>query len=448
MKHKNHISYKYYVKGELEITSPLIIASGNDEIADLQCIRDKDGKLFIPATTIAGNIRDYLNRHFKNDNLINLIFGSDNDQSEQSMFIFYDAELINVPNLCVRDGVALDDWNKTVKEKSKYDYEVINPETTFLFRMEVNVREKSPKNKEDIEAIILKVISTLCRENIRLGAKTRRGFGKIKLINQEFLKIDIVNEKDKWINFDWQKSSFDSNLNQDENNSELFNNVYNTKITADFDIPNSLIIRTYNTDPKDVDSVSISYKLGNDNIYLIPGTSWNGALRHSLLNIGRELDKYSEMNELIYNFFGFAGNKQKNKKAIRSKVIIEESKIRNPKAKKYVRNKIDRFTGGVVESALFDEKPIYAAKVTLNCEINDPQDYEIGMLILAIMELQNGFQSVGGGTNVGRGRLTGSEVNISTQDKLNLLSESDKSKYLNALATALNTTGGNDAKPE
>ncbi|MDD4157085.1 MAG: RAMP superfamily CRISPR-associated protein, partial [Candidatus Cloacimonetes bacterium] len=75
MKHKNHISYKYYVKGELEITSPLIIASGNDEIADLQCIRDKDGKLFIPATTIAGNIRDYLNRHFKNDNLINLIFG-------------------------------------------------------------------------------------------------------------------------------------------------------------------------------------------------------------------------------------------------------------------------------------------------------------------------------------------------------------------------------------
>ena len=141
------------------------------------------------------------------------------------------------------------------------------------------------------------------------------------------------------------------------------------------------------------------------------------------------------MLELIKNTFGWVDDKNKSKEAIPSKVVIDESKIEGGKLLPYVRNKVDRFTGGVVNSALFDEKPVYRGNVTLNCELRNPQDYEKGLLILAIKELQNGIQTVGGGSNIGRGRL---------EEKGHFgISEDDQQTYLDALAKELNKKGDN-----
>ena len=57
------------------------------------------------------------------------------------------------------------------------------------------------------------------------------------------------------------------------------------------------------------------------------------------------------------------------------------------------------------------------------------------MLILAVKELQNGLQTVGGGSNIGRGRLAGSSPVIPEK------SEKSEQDYLDALAKELNKSG-------
>ncbi len=427
-KRENHIQYRYYVKGKLELLSPVIIASGEDEIADLQIIRDWNGNIIIPGTTMAGNIRHLLQEKIKvqekikDNKLIDIYFGSDGEDSGHSLFSFFDATALSV-STDVRDGIKLDNLTKTTEDKSKYDYEIINNSSSFEFRMEAVSR----KNSDNIivETILSEIINILEKNELRIGAKTSRGFGKVKLTETKCLKLEMAEDEDKkkWINFSWDtlnsKDKFEAKKN-------VFGKINNFKISTDFIIPDSLIIKSYSTDPNDVDSVSLT----SNGKPIVSGTSWNGAIRHALENAGRELGKYKEMLKLICETFGWVDDKSRDKSAMPSKVIIDESIIKDGTMIPYVRNKVDRFTGGVVNSALFDEKPVYGGWVQLNCEIKNAEDYEKGMLILAIKELQNGIQTVGGGSNIGRGRLE-------EKDSINI-SDADQEKYLNALAVELN----------
>ena len=421
---RNNVTDRYYIKGEIKLLSPMIIGSGGNEVADLQIIRDWNDKIFIPATTIAGNIRHFLEKKLKNKDKLEKYFGSKDEKSGHSLFSFFDATELSV-STDIRDGVKLDNLTKTTEDGSKYDYEIINKGSTFNFRMEIVAREKT--NNGELEAIASKITSALECEELRIGAKTSRGFGRIKLSNTKIQKIDIINERQKWIDFSWD--NVDSNFTLHDI-SEMFSNINPFHITAEFLIPDSLIIKSYSTDPNDVDAVSLT----SNGEPIISGTSWNGAIRHSLENVGREIGKHKEMLKLIKQTFGWVDDKNKTKSAVPSRVIIDESIIENSKSLTYVRNKVDRFTGGVVDGALFDEKPVYGGTVTLRCELPaDAKDYEKGMLVLAIKELQNGIQTVGGGGNIGRGRLNGGSF---------IISKDEDSKFLNALANKLN--GGED----
>jgi CRISPR/Cas system CSM-associated protein Csm3 (group 7 of RAMP superfamily) len=423
-KRKNHIQYRYYVKGKLKILSPLIIASGEDELADLQLIRDWDGNIIIPGTTLAGNIRHLLQEKIKDKKIMDQYFGSEAENSGHSLFSFFDASALSV-DTDIRDGVKLDNLTKTTKDKSKYDYEIINTGSVFEFRMEAVSR----KNSDNIivEAILSEIIELLEKSVLRIGAKTSRGFGRIQLAQTKTLKLEMAKDQDKqkWINFSWN----DLNTKDEfKTRKDLFDEINNFKISATFTIPDSLIIKSYSTEPDDVDSVSLT----SNEKTVVSGTSWNGAIRHALENAGRELGKHEEMLKLIHKTFGWVDDENRNKKAVPSKVIIEENTIEDSIMIPYIRNKVDRFTGGVVESALFDEKSVYGGSVQLNCEIKNAEDFEKGMLILAIKELQNGIQTVGGGSNIGRGRLE-------TKDPVNI-SDEDQQRYLDALAVELNNT--------
>ncbi len=419
-KRNNHITHRYYILGELELLSPMVIASGENEKADLQIIRDWDNNIFIPATTIAGNIKHLLVKTIKNEGKLWNCWGN-SENSGHSLFSFYDAIGNNIKT-DIRDGVKLDDITKTTEDGSKYDYEIINTGSEFNFRMTAVAREKT--NKQELENILSQIIKILESENLRIGAKTSRGFGKVKLLNTKILKLDMSNENDKqkWIDFKWEELDSEDKL---DNSLGLFDKINNFKIRADFVIPDSLIIKSYSKSPSGPDSVSLTL---NDRP-IVSGTSWNGAIRQALLNIGKDLEKEEQMKKLLENTFGWVDDKSQSKNAIPSKVIIEESIIENGKLLPYVRNKVDRFTGGVVDGALFDEVPVYGGELTLNCEMEKAKDYEIGMIILAIKEFENGIQTVGGGANIGRGRLE--------LKSLNIIKEEEK-KYLNALAKKLN----------
>jgi len=113
---------------------------------------------------------------------------------------------------------------------------------------------------------------------------------------------------------------------------------------------------------------------------------------------------------LTNDLFGYVKEDKKDAKA--SRIIIRESLIDGGELLTYTRNKVDRFTGGVVDSALFDEMPHYHGKVKLNIAIKKPEKWEIGLILLALKDMGNGIQPVGGGANIGRGILKAQKISI------------------------------------
>jgi len=424
----NNVKNRYYIQGKLELLSPMIVGSGENEKADIQAIRDWNGNLIIPGTTLAGNIRHSLVER-SSENIVDKYFGSNEQNSGHSLFSFFDAETNEKDITDIRDGVRLDNLTKTTADKSKYDYEIVNEGSVFNFRMEAVMRAET--NKSELKSVLSEIIDILENGHLCIGAKTSRGFGKVKLNDTKIQEIDIVNDQAKWIDYSWGNLENNFEPKRDPN---LFTEEKNDPFSVEFTIPNSLIIKSYSADPNDVDSSMLT----SNGKPIISGPSWNGAIRHALKHVGRELGKQKEMQKLIRNTFGwvylednkFEGHVKGD--VIPSKVTIDESKIEDGEMIPYTRNKVDRFTGGVVDGALFDEKPVYGGKVNLNMEIKNAKDYEKGMVILALKELQNGIQTVGGGSNIGRGRLENNQETFTDDD----------TTYLSALAEKLNSEGG------
>ena len=106
---------------------------------------------------------------------------------------------------------------------------------------------------------------------------------------------------------------------------------------------------------------------------------------------------------MIDYLFGYVN--EKNKDEIFSSRIIFDESMDNEQTKlvKIMRTKIDRFTGGACNTGLFEEKVAVGGSHQLNIMIKDAKDYEIGLLILVIKDIENGFLAIGGETNIGRG---------------------------------------------
>jgi CRISPR/Cas system CSM-associated protein Csm3 (group 7 of RAMP superfamily) len=151
---------------------------------------------------------------------------------------------------------------------------------------------------------------------------------------------------------------------------------------------------------------------------ILSGTSLAGVLRHRAERIVKTL-QYSfnqepECNqepEIIKCLFGDV----QGDKAQASRLVVRETEIKN--ATELVQNRIaiDRFTGGAYHGALFDEQPIFGSDetiVTIELELRNPKEYEIGLLLLLLKDLWTSDLPVGGESSIGRGRLQGKNATL------------------------------------
>jgi hypothetical protein len=113
--------------------------------------------------------------------------------------------------------------------------------------------------------------------------------------------------------------------------------------------------------------------------------------------------------------------REDSKNARASRVSICESEIEKAQALVMTRVKIDRFTGGSFESALFSEQPAIGSadtRVTLRLTLRSPQPAELGLLLLLLKDLWTGDLPIGGESGVGRGRLKGMEATLDYNHKI------------------------------
>ncbi|MDW7973031.1 MAG: RAMP superfamily CRISPR-associated protein [Thermodesulfovibrio sp.] len=430
------------LKGEIELISPAIVGSGKSDTADLEVIKDSNGVPYIPATSFAGVLRHKIKNFNIPRKTLEKIWGLSvalsHQDLRQSSIIISDLLPKGTPSLSIRDGVKIDRKRGIAEDKAKFDYEVVDAGALFDLKIEV------PLNGEDDELkkrLLSTYVEMLKNDLIRVGAKTNSGFGKIRLKDYKFYHFNFK-EKDHVIAwFRYLKTNELPNT-QELTIEPIPFNEKKFELTAYFTIKNSLIVRDYSIDPNSPDMVHIK----SNKKPVLPGTSIKGAIRARAERIVKTL---GIENSVIEDLFGDAGKDVSEPK--RGRISIDETYIDGYTEEVQTRIKIDRFTGGTIEGALFETKPLFSTKeereFQIKITIQDYKDHEVGLILLVLKDLFTGDLPIGGEKSIGRGVLSGKRVSLLIDgEKIDFTKPEELSKEkiekLQRYVSELNKMGG------
>lgn len=386
---KNKITKKIYYRITFRLASALSVGSGENQYSDSDIVRDSAGEPFVPGSSLAGIYRSLLNPEDAKS-----YFGTarDGEQGVGSKVLVYDASLCSREDRIsyrsvIRDCVGLDEW-KTGKSGCKFDFEVVEPGAEFVTYLEQNCEAEDRDICEELAAAWMK-------HQIHIGRKTMRGLGSVgdTTVCRRSFNLEEEDGLDAWLSFDMYEE-------EDWKGTELTDQDVQ-KGRADSSVvlelalrqKGGISIRRYTTKVStgeaqpDAEQMTCILSEDGTEVPYIPGTSWAGAFRHHMERLVPGCTKAC---------FGSCER--------RSDVRFSESFIEGASAKVLTRNAVDRFTGGVIENALFTEKMWYGGKTQLRIEI--PTGTEEGFkqaLAAALTDLHMGVLSVGGLTAVGRG---------------------------------------------
>ena len=407
------VMQKIVLTGTLQLNSPLIIGSGTEtesrtNEADLHILKNKQEKPFIPGTSLAGVLRDWLagNNPAASDKLFGFVTQNDAGMNDiQSAVAVSDVVLDNAM-IVVRDGVSIDGYTGTGIKGAKYDYEAVERGATGNFSMVVTIRAYQEKNIPELNTLIEQIADRLFT-GIRIGALTAKGFG---LVTVPDIIVNYYNFRDKnsvtsWLLKQSSKKQYFGKLAEEETGNAFV-------VDGDFELLTSLLLRDQNVNEKSGDTKLNAVPMKSKGDYLIPGTSLKGVLRHQAEKI---LSVLGKPESLLYNLMGYSVENESRK----SRFIVNEVYFKNGVIEKdQTRNRIDRFTGGTIESALFTNRALYQEKpsvpvVHLHFEIKDCADWEAGLALFMLKDLWTGNIALGGEKSIGRGLLKGVSASIS-----------------------------------
>ena len=180
------------IKGKIRNLTPLLIGSGIGDNSDVDTIRDKDGNPYIPATSFLGALKSAINLEENYTSDLLCFWGNiSKNNSCQSNISCSDLELIEEQNVevAIRDGIKLDNTTGMVKDKGKYDFEIIPSGTEFKVEIEIT----SNKNNYLFHRKMAGTILSTLEKGVSLGAKVSSGLGRIKLVekNLSFTSLTI-----------------------------------------------------------------------------------------------------------------------------------------------------------------------------------------------------------------------------------------------------------------
>lgn len=441
--------YRFMARIVIEAKTPLNIGSGNKGIkSDSLVLRDINGLPFIPGTTIAG--------------LLRLTLGSDEEkymgsQEMGSPLIITDGKMLddegrvldgilsqeklnssflaNFRQLPIRQHAKISHRGTTLKG-GKFDEEIVMKGTRFCFEMEM-----LSNNNEDGK--FKELLNTLNSDTFRIGSGSRSGFGEIEVVGKQcqYKTIDLTNE----IQRDWYLKK-SSSLRVEWTDAE----------TITLEKPSTKDWTTYTLELNPVDFMLFGSGIGNDKadmtyvresfvdwstkpatvkdrerVILIPASSVKGALSHRLafhynkikgifadtLKEGEKIDDFvGKNNEAVKAVFGSEGDKDANGK-IRNKkrgnVLISDIIQEAPVVSKVLNHvSIDRFTGGAIDGALFNEETLYAKGLSFELKLmvsdNAFDDKDVKEAFEnTLKDLCSCMLPLGGGVNRGNGCFEG-----------------------------------------
>lgn len=402
---KRKIVKKILYYASVQVISPISISSGEDGLTYRDVLRDYDKNPYISGASLAGAMRGYLGYQKTDECVFGYLQG--NDSGKMSSVFVSDLTFKNRKDTvtAIRDSVALSE-NKTAIETAKFDMEVIDSGAEGYFVLEFVLRESdenSDKVKENIKENewlheLCQAIYGFQRGEIRLGAKKTRGYGEIKftsLRKKEYTAQNIEKYAADYV----LKEMPEKTQNWEDVLSEYLNKFNFSGEFLRMEVPlrltGGISIRQYAARKDEPDFVHISA----NNKPVVPGTSFAGAIRHRVSEI---LTLAGESKETpLRIMFGFVEGNIAHK----SNIVISEKEIEGGEWLTMTRTGISRFESAAKKGALYKERAYVEGRINLTIDIRKDGNAEwiIGLLLLAVKDIANGYLPVGGQTAIGRG---------------------------------------------
>ncbi|BAZ32925.1 hypothetical protein NIES4074_54330 [Cylindrospermum sp. NIES-4074] len=443
-RNQRHITERIIIRGTLVLDTPTCLGSGDAEgDTDLVILRDSvEDKALLMGSSIAGALRNYLRDHEYGYNAeeISVLFGGQRSEEdgEQSPLIINDAISDTIPHVEVRDGVKINSVTRTAEDGQKYDLELLETGTQFDLYFELLIEN----NRAQLIKELVIVLQGLEKGAISIGMKRQRGFGRCQVKEWQVWQFDLQKYDDRiaWLNFPHWTTGFLPEYRTYKSIADALSVSLDGKdkrdrltIQATFTLASPLLIRSGQaSSDKAPDVVHLKSRRDGEFQPVLSGTSLAGVLRHRAERIVNTLQKNTS---IIDEIFGVDFSKDKTKKAKASRLIVHEIVIKETTDLVQNRIAIDRFTGGALHGALFNEQPIFGSDKTelkLELELRQPKPHEIGLLLLLMKDLWTGDLPVGGTSSIGRGRLQGKEAKIilASENKIWKITQASKNEPL------------------
>lgn len=445
---KSHrITHKLVIKGTIALASPLVMGKGEGEWVDKAIMRLPDGQPYIPGSAFAGSLRSamqLLGFYDKKDS--EWLWGTETGGKQANPENIFQSHLqvhdlitksVDAKKITRRDGIKIGEQTGVVEKGAKYDYEILEPGVSFPITLEATVREQFGKNGNDLKKLAAELIATIKHDAFRLGAFTAQGFGRLDAVHCELgaFIYDFTSSNNKrkehqdaWFAYLQTGETWSSVAEPIEDADLPQTNYPAFQIKATFRLKSALMIGASGGEDSQADKTSIK----SNGQYVIPGKSIRGAIRHRAQRILKIWEQQgiplaaADGDDLTSGLFGFVKQDGSNKENARRGLIrMEETTIAKESVKPMLQNRIriDRFTGGVIDGALFNSEPVWTTnkedlQITFTIDslnkIKDETTQKLykKLLLMLLKDLWTGDLPIGGEKNIGRGVLQGKAANI------------------------------------
>ena len=423
----------YIARFILQTKTPLHCGGGSDPSLDQPVNRDSYGLWRIQGSSVAGILRSYIKD--AEPELEDILFGHQNrnfsslDQSA-SLVWCSDASLLDFDDdfafkkiasgkdigfgvgPFVRDHVNIDLEKGTATDGGKYDEEIVPPGVKFAIELKLDGwNEELSADKSDA---FLKLCSAIKQGLITFGGKTVSGYGKVVCTYAEVKELNLKNKDDleTYLNLSDSPVFADNEghsvelLKVDDFTSKD-GSLYTGKLVLPLVSNGPILVGGTNSKDSEVDMVCLMTPILDDKKkdyiykYTISGSSLRGVIRHRVFDILKALDKDNESSDELNSIFGSVSGKNGSAGHIKcSDIYLDVNKAQHVQ-----HVAIDRFTGGAIDGALFDEAPVWESGLLLKTEIEftDLTALQTAVLMHALLDICTGDAPIGGGTNRGNG---------------------------------------------
>lgn len=414
------LPYLYLARVQVEAITPISIQTGQSELNfDTALVRDANHLPALPATSIRGVLRHLSQQQLGKESTQSLFGYSQVDDTNHaadaqishvqvSWGMVHDENNIPVEGLIhdyddlldelrqsqpiKRERVRLNDQG-SAEDNGKFDVTAVPAGTRFTFELKYWSDQESDPQWQSL-------LNLLEHPAFRLGSNTRSGFGALRVNEINEGKYDLSKAEDVAA---WQSLSRNLSDTRKLTKTETDEPQNHNSITATISLTGEGFMRIGGGDlpvhtsdePADLIMQSEKYltwgsgKAQFSQRYpLIPGSAIKGALAHRLTfhdnRINSQFADKMDSDErqaavdrkntpIAKQLLGFASNTDKSQDGTRNSegaaghVLINDVYLDGAaQTSKLWHNKIDRFTGGVVDGALYSEEVLYQPKFTFS----------------------------------------------------------------------------------